>query len=184
MLSSRSISSGAVGTPPALCKTQISRCALRTTLIVPALNFCSSNEGSTIGRVVGLRKNANVTQNEPLDEGVRGKGRSSPVDQWILVAGAKTWTYVFCTIDVPTSNFEEDNGENLPGLVLFCGRGIHPGKYTLVEFADEGMTTLDDEASRSCAFESSDEIDDSEVVGKTATSRADTPRGQVCPECE
>ena len=62
-LRSRNISSGGVGTPPALCKTHISRCALSATLIVPALSLCSSNDGSTTGRVVGSGKNANVTQN-------------------------------------------------------------------------------------------------------------------------
>jgi hypothetical protein len=96
--------------------------------------------------------------------GVRGKGRFSAVDQWNSVAGANTC--ILGTIDVP--NFQEDDSENLPGLVLFCGRGILPGEYALSEFACGGIITLD---VRSSAFESSDEIDgDEEVGGKTATA--------------
>ena len=52
-------------------------------------------------------------------------------------------TYVLCTIDVP--NFQKDDGEHLPGLVIFCGRGILSGEYALGEFAGEGIITLDDE---------------------------------------
>ena len=59
------------------------------------------------------------------------------------LGGCETWTYVLCTIDV--SNFQEDDGEYLPGLVLFCGRGILPGEHALGEFAGEGIVTLDDE---------------------------------------
>jgi len=62
-LSSLNSSSGAVGTPPAFCRTQISRCAFKAMLSEPALNLCSSSEGSTTGRVVGSGKNANVMQN-------------------------------------------------------------------------------------------------------------------------
>jgi hypothetical protein len=59
------------------------------------------------------------------------------------LGGRETWTYVLCTTDVP--NFQEDDGEHLPGLVRFCGRGILPGEHALGEFAGERIVTLDDE---------------------------------------
>jgi hypothetical protein len=61
-----------------LCRTHISRWAFIAMLINPALSLCSSNDGSTTGRVNASGKNANVTQNGAWciasDMGARSEG--------------------------------------------------------------------------------------------------------------
>ena len=79
--------------------------------------------------------------------GVRGYEGEEDLERrisvWISTCRRTASTYVLCSIDV--SGLQEDDGEHLPGLVLFCGRGILPGEYALCEFAGEGVVALDDE---------------------------------------
>ena len=51
------------GTPPNFCKTHISFCAFNAIETSPALNRCSSCEGSSTGGVEASGKKANVKQN-------------------------------------------------------------------------------------------------------------------------